>query len=87
MYRFSILWQTTMKGKPNEFKNSNIWQNYYIIYILDINECESNLCENSATCVDEVDGYSCICVDGYAGTYCRNGSYPVNWFLVNTTSY
>ncbi|WAR08688.1 FBP1-like protein, partial [Mya arenaria] len=37
----------------------------------DINECLSNLCKNGATCVDEVNSYTCQCVDGYDGTFCE----------------
>ena len=37
---------------------------------LDINECSSSPCENSATCVDQLDGYLCLCADGYSGTEC-----------------
>ena len=32
--------------------------------------CDTHLCENGATCVDEWNAYSCRCVLGYDGTYC-----------------
>ena len=38
---------------------------------VDIDDCGDNECENGATCVDEVDGYSCTCPAGYAGDLCQ----------------
>jgi hypothetical protein len=34
----------------------------------DINECSSQPCANGGTCVDAVNGFSCVCVAGYSGT-------------------
>ncbi|XP_035679036.1 IgGFc-binding protein-like [Branchiostoma floridae] len=34
-------------------------------------ECTSDPCQNGATCVDEVDGYTCTCVPGYEGVHCE----------------
>ncbi|GFY70270.1 protein eyes shut homolog [Trichonephila inaurata madagascariensis] len=39
---------------------------------LQYNECiPEPSCENGATCVDDVDGYSCICPAGYLGSTCN----------------
>ena len=40
----------------------------------DINECNSDPCQNGATCTDEVNGYACGCADGYTGTLCETGN-------------
>ena len=37
----------------------------------DINECSSNPCLNGATCIDQVNGYSCNCQPGYQGVRCQ----------------
>ena len=37
---------------------------------MEINECESNPCQNGGTCVDEVNSFSCVCVADYTGTNC-----------------
>ena len=39
----------------------------------DINECFSvcDPCLESGTCVDEVNGYSCICIAGFTGSLCE----------------
>lgn len=43
---------------------------YY--YYSDIDECVGNACQNSATCVDGINEYTCVCVAGYDGTFCEN---------------
>ena len=37
------------------------------------NPCESNPCENGATCDDQDGQYRCICLPGYKGKHCRKG--------------
>ena len=36
----------------------------------DTNDCESLPC-GSHTCVDELDGYVCLCGEGFTGTHCE----------------
>ncbi len=38
-----------------------------------IDECESSPCSNEGTCIDEINGYHCICAFGYNYTHCQNG--------------
>ena len=42
-------------------------------YFVDVDECASNPCQNGATCTDDVNGYTCWCKMGYAGTSCQTG--------------
>lgn len=37
----------------------------------DIDECESNPCQNNGTCWDQVDGFICNCTANYTGDYCE----------------
>ena len=37
----------------------------------DINECNSNPCENNGNCTDGMNGYSCECVSGFNGSKCE----------------
>jgi len=30
-------------------------------------ECDSNPCFNNATCLDGINGYTCLCLPGYSG--------------------
>ena len=39
----------------------------------DINECASSPCYYGGTCSDNVNHYSCSCVNGYTGTRCETG--------------
>ena len=44
-----------------------------VIFVLDVNECKSNPCENGGTCTNAVNGYTCKCVPGYTDKTCRTG--------------
>ncbi|XP_022103223.1 protein jagged-1b-like [Acanthaster planci] len=37
-----------------------------------INDCESDPCQNDGVCVDGLDLFSCICPDGWEGTLCQH---------------
>ena len=47
----------------------------YVI-LTDIDECDSNPCQNAGTCQDNVNGYECACVPGYTGSDCETGMPP-----------
>ena len=38
----------------------------------EINECSSYPCQNQGTCVDDVGGFSCLCIAGFTGKFCQN---------------
>lgn len=40
---------------------------------IDINECQSSPCAFGATCIDEINGYRCICPPGRSGPGCQEG--------------
>ena len=44
-------------------------------YSVDIDECNSNPCQNDATCNDGGNGYICTCPTGYTGPDCETGMY------------
>ena len=39
----------------------------------EIDECFSSPCENDGLCIDQVNSYTCTCVDGYEGARCEIG--------------
>ena len=46
---------------------------FLLIFISDIDDCESNPCQNGATCQDGIGLYSCSCPTGYDGDQCQMG--------------
>ncbi|POI20957.1 hypothetical protein CIB84_015296 [Bambusicola thoracicus] len=38
---------------------------------MDINECHSNPCQNDATCLDKIGGFTCLCMPGFKGVHCE----------------
>lgn len=34
---------------------------------MDINECHSDPCQNDATCLDKIGGFTCLCMPGKEG--------------------
>lgn len=46
----------------------------FLLYKIDINECESNPCQNNATCIDKVDSYTCNCPFDWTGSHCEIGN-------------
>ena len=49
--------------------------------VLDVDECESNPCQNGGTCEDGVGAYSCTCIAGYTGENCETGMQIINDIL------
>ena len=44
------------------------------LFITDINECSSSPCQNNGTCEDQVNGYICLCLDGYEELNCSTNT-------------
>ena len=42
----------------------------------DIDECESIPCMNNATCLDILNGFLCLCLDGFTGKF---GNRPLSY--------
>ena len=40
----------------------------------ELNECESNPCENGDACEDEINAYTCVCIPGYTAKTCDKGT-------------
>ena len=38
---------------------------------VNIDDCKDHTCQNGATCIDEIQSYSCQCPFGFAGKLCR----------------
>ena len=46
----------------------------YISLLIEINECESSPCLNGASCVDNINRYSCSCLAEYTDPECATGA-------------
>jgi hypothetical protein len=44
--------------------------------VLDINECNQDVCKNGGKCINYLGGYQCECAPGYSGTNCESGNNP-----------
>jgi len=61
---------------PNNFGHYAyifIYHYFFIIFPLDINECESSPCSNNGTCTDRKNGFNCSCPPGFSGNRCEIG--------------
>lgn len=54
-----------------------------LYFWLDIDECASQPCKYQGTCVDGVNGYTCICAPGYTGVECGIGEKSIFWKASN----
>ena len=43
------------------------------IGLSDINECDTDPCENGGTCANTMGSFTCTCAAGYDGDTCENG--------------
>ena len=44
--------------------------------ISEIDECQSNPCQNGGVCTDAVGLFNCECLSGYEGDMCETGNLP-----------
>ena len=49
-----------------------------ISFLTDIDECESNPCQNGGACTDAVNAFTCACMAGYEGTECQTSKSLLN---------
>ena len=59
-----------------------------ICHLAEFDECQSDPCQNGATCKDGTQLYTCSCLAGYSGDNCETGecSGHVSYCVVVTTA-
>ena len=55
---------------------SNVIMSLY--FYPDFDECASHPCLNGGTCIDGLDGYTCLCFPDHTGENCETGK--ILWF-------
>ena len=48
----------------------------YISYLLDLDECSSDPCQNGGSCLDRVNTFICECTDMWQGVFCETEVIP-----------
>lgn len=52
-------------------QDSGVNNSLCISFPSDIDECQSSPCAEGSTCMDEINGYRCVCPPGHAGPRCQ----------------
>ena len=55
------------------------WVKIYYSIFADVDECASHPCQNGATCIDEINDYSCDCAAGFTGEDCEKSEYRLKY--------
>ena len=53
------------------FLNHILVYGQLFFFLLDVDECASAPCQNNGTCINGLDGHTCLCIVGYTGDVCE----------------
>ncbi len=65
--------EKVQKAKPNVLF-LNIIISLSLFVLTDIDDCQSNPCQNGGTCIDEINSFVCLCLPSYGGATCEKGN-------------
>ena len=57
------------------------------IFVLDIDDCQSQPCLNDATCQDGNNSFTCYCSPGWTGKYCHSSKYKYKFIAFPILGY
>lgn len=46
---------------------------FFFSLLTDVDDCQSEPCENGGTCIDKIDSFLCLCLPSYGGDTCEKG--------------
>lgn len=49
-----------------------------LLFLADVDDCQSEPCENGGTCIDKIDSFLCLCLPSYEGDRCEKGEHDTN---------
>ena len=64
----------TLKWGEHRMNIQPVWIIVNHVPVSEVNECESNPCQNMANCTDLVNMFTCNCTTGWNGTRCDQGN-------------
>ena len=48
------------------------------MYKTDVNECASMPCLSNGTCIDDINGFTCVCTSGFSGSFCETSTFVLS---------
>ncbi|CAH1248833.1 PRSS12 [Branchiostoma lanceolatum] len=63
--------ESTILGCPHKYRDNDCEHEDDVGVVCDVDECNSNPCQNRGTCIDGVEHYKCQCVRGWVGIHCE----------------
>lgn len=46
---------------------------HFTFFLIDVDECVSQPCQNNGSCIDLINGYQCNCTNMFNGMTCTDG--------------
>ncbi|XP_066263213.1 uncharacterized protein [Branchiostoma lanceolatum] len=63
--------ESTILECPHESADNDCDHGDDVEVVCDVDECNSNPCQNNGTCIDGVEQYKCQCAHGWVGVHCK----------------
>ena len=82
VYCFKV-YENDIRGFTDTETATIFMLDYYVHYVVDVDECANSPCRNGGNCTDGVNGFTCDCVKGYTGRNCETGRSTDTIVLLN----
>lgn len=68
LYNYLLFYSILLEKTRSRFSNA-------LLTFLDINECDTNPCENGGQCTNSEGSFTCSCAGGWRGPACNKGKF------------